>query len=445
MVLDFGALPPEINSGRIYTGPGSAPLLAAASAWDALASELQTTAASYASTITDLTSSGWQGPSSVAAADAAAPYTAWLGSTAAQAEQTASQAQAAAGAYEAAFAASVPPPVIAANRATLALLVATNLLGQNTPAIAANEATYAEFWAQDAVAMYGYAGAATTASQLAPFTAAPTTTNDSGQASQSAATAQSAAASTTDATTGLEAFLTELNTDLTSFGTELSTFSTQLSSYFPASTTTLAGLVSELGLPTSVTNFVTLFNQALTTGANTISTYASGPWSLIGVGSLIKNWYQMSISIPNLGVGIQGIAPLIHPTPIVGALSPLLHSGLLSGSYASQGLSPATALAGRAGTIGALSVPQNWASAVPAVRTVAAEMDATALDAAPEMASIGNPGMFGQTALSSLAGRAIGGTATRAAVGQGYRVPGAVATDDIATTATIIVIPPSAE
>jgi PPE-repeat protein len=445
MVLDFGALPPEINSGRIYTGPGSAPLLAAASAWDALASELQTTAASYASTITDLTSSGWQGPSSVAAADAAAPYTAWLGSTAAQAEQTASQAQAAAGAYEAAFAASVPPPVIAANRATLALLVATNLLGQNTPAIAANEATYAEFWAQDAVAMYGYAGAATTASQLAPFTAAPATTNDSGQASQSAATAQSAAASTTDATTGLEAFLTELNTDLTSFGTELSTFSTQLSSYFPASTTTLAGLVSELGLPTSVTNFVTLFNQALTTGANTISTYAAGPWSLIGVGSLIKNWYQMSISIPNLGVGIQGIAPLIHPTPIVGALSPLLHSGLLSGSYASQGLSPATALAGRAGTIGALSVPQNWASAVPAVRTVAAEMDATALDAAPEMASIGNPGMFGQTALSSLAGRAIGGTATRAAVGQGYRVPGAVATDDIATTATIIVIPPSAE
>ena len=67
------------------------------------------------------------------------------------------------------------------------------------------------------------------------------------------------------------------------------------------------------------------------------------------------------------------------------------------------------------------------------------------MDAAPEMAAIAQPGMFGQTALSSLAGRAIGGSATRAAVGQGYRVPGAVATDEIATTATIIVIPPSAE
>src|SRR5246500_3324009 len=105
MVLDFGALPPEINSGRIYSGPGSAPLLAAATAWDALASELQTTAASYASTIAELTSSGWQGPSSVAAADAAAAHTTWLSNTRAQAEQTASQAQAAAAAYEAAFAA----------------------------------------------------------------------------------------------------------------------------------------------------------------------------------------------------------------------------------------------------------------------------------------------------------------------------------------------------
>jgi PPE-repeat protein len=432
-MLDFGALPPEINSGRIYSGPGSAPLLAAASAWDALASELQTTAASYASTITELTSSGWQGPSSVAAADAAAPYTAWLSSTAAQAEQTASQAQAAAAAFEAAFAASIPPPVIAANRALLAALVATNFLGQNTPAIAATEATYAEFWAQDAVAMYGYAGAATTASQLTPFTAAPATTNDSGQATQSAAAANSAADSTT---TSLEAWLTQLNTELTQVGTQLTSLNTEFATLFPAAPPLT-------GLPPSVTNGITLIEKAITTFTSTVSTFGSGPWSPFGVAGLFKNWWQVSISIPSLGTGIQGIGPLLNPKPIVGALSPLLHSGLLSGSYASEDL--VSAAAGRAGTIGALSVPQNWASAVPAVRTVAAEMDATALDAAPEMASIAQPGMFGETALASLAGRAIGGTATRAVAGQGYRVPGAVATDDIATTATIIVIPPSSE
>jgi PPE-repeat protein len=433
MVLDFGALPPEINSGRIYSGPGSAPLLAAASAWDALASELQTTAASYASTITELTSSGWQGPSSVAAADAAAPYTAWLSSTAAQAEQTASQAHAAAAAFEAAFAASIPPPVIAANRALLAALVATNFLGQNTPAIAATEATYAEFWAQDAVAMYGYAGAASTASQLTPFTSAPATTNDSGQATQSAAAANSAADSTT---TSLEAWLTQLNTELTQFGSQLTNLNSEFTSLFPPA----AGLT---GLPPSVTNGITVLEKAITTFTSTVSTFGSGPFSPFGVAGLFKNWWQVSISIPSLGTGIQGIGPLLNPKPVVGALSPLLHSGLLSGSYAPENL--VSAAAGRAGTIGALSVPQNWASAVPAVRTVAAEMDATALDAAPEMASIAQPGMFGETALASLAGRAIGGTATRAVAGQGYRVPGAVAVDDIATTATIIVIPPSAE
>jgi PPE-repeat protein len=431
-MLDFGALPPEVNSGRIYSGPGSAPLLAAATAWDALASELQTTAASYASTITELTSSGWQGPSSVAAADAAAPYTAWLSGTAAQAEQTASQAQAAAGAYEAAFAASIPPPVIAANRATLALLVATNLLGQNTPAIAANEATYAEFWAQDAVAMYGYAGAATAASQLTSFSAPPATTNDSGQATQSAAAANST-------TTSIESFLTELNTELTSLDTQLTSYSKEFS-------TIETELINELGttitLPTWATGGIADIEKAITTFSSTVSTYAAGPWSLIGIGSLLKNWWQVSISIPNLGVGVQGIGPLLNPKPIVGALSPLLHSGLLSGSFEPTGA--VSASLARAGTIGALSVPNNWASAVPAVRTVAAEMEATAADAAPEMAAVAQNGMFGEMALASLAGRAIGGTATRAA-GQAYRVPGAVPADDIATSATIIVIPPSAE
>lgn len=436
MVFDFGALPPEVNSGKIYSGPGSAPLLAAATAWDALASELQTTAAGYASTITEL-ASNWQGPSSSAASTAAAPFTEWLSSTAAQAEQTAAQARAAAAAYEAAFAASIPPPVIEANRTLLATLVATNFLGVNTPAIAATEAAYAEFWAQDAGAMYAYTGAANTASQLVPFSNAPATTNDSGQASQAAATAQSAAASTTDS---LSAFLTQLNGEITQFGTQLTAFQAQLTALFPQTTTTLASL----GFPPSVVNGITLFNQFMTTSANTISTYGAGPWSLIGLGSLAKNWYQVSISIPSLGTGIQGIGPLLNPKPIVGALSPLLHSGLLSGSYAGEGLGTTVASAGRAGTIGALSVPQNWAAATPAVRTVAAEMEASAVDAAPEM-GLAQPGMFGQTALSSLAGRAIGGTATRAAVGQGYRVPGAVAADEIATTATIIVIPPSAE
>jgi PPE-repeat protein len=442
MVFDFGALPPEINSGKIYSGPGSAPLLAASTAWNALASELQTTAAGYASTITELGSS-WTGPSSTAAASAAAPFTSWLTTTAAQAEQTAAQAQAAAASYEAAFAASIPPPVIAANRALLAALVATNFLGINTPAIAATEATYAEFWAQDAGAMYAYAGAATTASQLTPFTDAPATTTDSGQATQAASTAQAAAAQPADATSDILAFLTQLNTQLTTLNTDITGFATQLTAAETAFINSLG--IPAVTLPPSVTGGLSSIGSLFTALNGSISTFLAGPFSPLGFTSgFIRSFYQAAVSIPNLGVGIQGIGPLIHPTPIVGALSPLLHSGLLSGSYTGAGSAETLASVGRAGYIGSLSVPQNWAAATPAIRTVAAEMEASAVDAAPEM-GLAQPGMFGQTALSSLAGRAIGGSATRAAVGQGFRVPGAVAVDEIATTATIIVIPPSAE
>ncbi|OBK14310.1 hypothetical protein A5635_10215 [Mycobacterium asiaticum] len=166
MMVDYGLLPPEINSGRMYAGPGSGPLLAAAAAWSALAADLQSAAAGHRSVITELTSGPWLGPSSASLRAAVTPFITWLDDSSLEAEQTASQAFAAAAAYEAAFAATIPPPVIEANRALLAVLVATNFLGQNTPAIAATEALYAEFWAQDATAMYTYAGNSAAATEL---------------------------------------------------------------------------------------------------------------------------------------------------------------------------------------------------------------------------------------------------------------------------------------
>ena len=66
----------------------------------------------------------------------------------------------------------MPPPEIAANRTQLAQLVATNIFGQNTPAIASTEIQYAEMWVQDALAMDGYAGSSAAATKLTPFTAA---------------------------------------------------------------------------------------------------------------------------------------------------------------------------------------------------------------------------------------------------------------------------------
>ena len=70
----YAAFPPEINSGRIYAGPGSGPLVTAAIAWDGLATELQSTAASYSSVISSLTSGPWLGPTALSLTAAVSPY-----------------------------------------------------------------------------------------------------------------------------------------------------------------------------------------------------------------------------------------------------------------------------------------------------------------------------------------------------------------------------------
>src|SRR5271165_7121574 len=183
----YAAFPPEFNSGRMYAGPGSGSMRAAAAAWEGLATEIQSTVSSYSSVIDSLTSGSWVGPSSLNMAAAVTPYLTWMQGTAAQAAEAATQATAAASAYETAFAAHVPPVEISANRSLLAQLVATNIFGQNTPAIAATETQYAEMWAQDTSAMYGYAGAAASATTLAPFTSPPSSTTADGQAGQGVA------------------------------------------------------------------------------------------------------------------------------------------------------------------------------------------------------------------------------------------------------------------
>lgn len=188
--MDFGIYPPEINSGRIYAGPGAGPMQAAAQAWQIVADELYVTISGYQSAVSELAEGAWSGPSYVAMSAAAGSYVEWLSATAARAEQTAAQAWTAVGAYEAVFASTVPPPEIAANRALLAVLVATNFLGQNTPAIAATEALYAEMWAQDSLAMYNYAASSAAASVLTPFTPPHQNTDPGATAGQAAAIGQ---------------------------------------------------------------------------------------------------------------------------------------------------------------------------------------------------------------------------------------------------------------
>ncbi|OBF79178.1 hypothetical protein A5791_11675 [Mycobacterium sp. 852002-51163_SCH5372311] len=177
--MSFGALPPEVNSRRIYEGPGSAPLLDAAMAWDRLAAALYDQATAYQS-ITAQLAGGWQGPGATAMASAAAPQIAWLNAAAAQAQHAANQAKQAASAYETAHAAMVPPPLIDANRALRAQLASTNPLGQISAAIADTDAEYEQMWARDADAMYAYAGTSAGATEVTPFASPPMTADPVG-------------------------------------------------------------------------------------------------------------------------------------------------------------------------------------------------------------------------------------------------------------------------
>ena len=381
-MLDFAALPPEINSGLMYTGPGSGPMLTAAVAWDELAAELYLTASSYGLVISDLTS-GWLGPSSAAMAAAAAPYVLWITTTAGQAEETGAQAKAAVAAYEAAFVMTVPPPVIAANRALLMALIATNFFGQNTPAIMATEAEYVEMWAQDAAAMYGYQAAAQAASVLSPFTVPAPTTSPAGLAAQSEAVAQAVSTAAGTSAQTVAPFTTAMSTPLSfAMSTPLTTV------VAPDALAELASIASSMSSsssasPLSLLTTVTSSSTALTSGIS----LASGTGSATSMSTLGLSAIGSAGSL--VGSAWPEVCRPCQPNPDVG-----IDTGqrFPRGRRLRAGLGSAqvTAGVGRAASLGTLSVPQSWAAAAPAFSHVGSALPGAGVSATPAV-SPGEP------------------------------------------------------
>ena len=427
-MLDFGALPPEVNSGRMYVGAGSGPMLAAAAAWDSLAADLQSTAASYGSTIQSLTIGPWTGPSAIAMAAAATPYVAWINVTGAQAELAASQAKIAAGAYETAFAAMVPPPVIAANRALLAALVATNILGQNTAAIAATETHYAEMWAQDAAGMYAYAGSSSTASQLTSFTEPPQTTTAPAAAVHPAAAASPAAASPIEQ---LVALIESIPTWLHTLATNIASLPTQASSFFEG-----------LAIPNVLT--IPPVPPALTTDLTNLNTFfsaiASQSYSLQGLASIPGGPFLSFGQTYAYAQNGQALAAFGAPAKAAaGALAPLM-GGAPAHLSSAVGGAPVSGSMGRAALVGSMSVPQGWTEAAPGIKTLASVLPMN-MAAAPAASLAGEGGVFSQMALSSLAGRALTASSFSSSGGAMAGSLGGLVAEADPAAATIIVIP----
>lgn len=339
-MLDFGAIPPEINSALMYSGPGSGPLMAAASAWSELAAELSSAATGYDKVLTTLSGEEWLGPASTLMAQAAFPYVAWLSATANQAEQAATQARLAAAAYETAIAATVPSPLIAANRVELNQLLTTNVLGQNAAAIAANEAQYGQMWAQDATAMYGYAGQSATATKLMPFTAAPQVASPTAQAQQATAVTSGAGTAGTAQST-LTQLINGLPNQLQSLASPLSSVQSN-----PLLTEIWFLLSGQNTLPNNLGTLVTGYNSYSALWYNT------------------EGLPYFSVGMANFGVQIAKTTGAIGgAAPAAAAAVPKGLGGL--GGMLGGGGSTSAGL-GNAASIGKLSVPPAWAEAGPA-------------------------------------------------------------------------------
>ena len=397
--MDFALLPPEVNSARMYIGPGSEPMVAAAEAWKALAAELHTAAGIYRSVITGLTSGAWLGPSSASMTAAAASYVDGLGTAAAQAEEAGAKARAAAAAYQEAFTATVPPPLVAANRARFARLVATNLFGQNTSAIATAEAQYASMWAQDAAAMYTYAAASASATALTPFTPPRQNTSPAGSSAQAAAVGQASGAA--------QHPISAVPAALQSMAT-------------PAA----ASVLDNLNL---LSDIIAIFVDL---PANIAALTISVPLSVLGLVSLPFDigGYGTGVHTDEIVSGWNGEQawPGTDPAPVKEFPAPL--ANLAVGTVPPP--PRVWSAAGEANTVGALSVPPTWTIATPAVRPIAYTLPAlppVAAGAADQGSAPGPGTTFGQMALAGLAGRAVAGTLGTGKAGgkavAGERVP----------------------
>ena len=395
--MSFMMFPPEVNSSLMYSGAGSGPLMAAASAWDELAADLEATAASYQTVLAQLTGTTWLGPTSARMAAATAPYVDWLAGTAGQAAQTSAQARFAAAAYESAFASTVEPAVIATNRALLAALVATNFLGQNTPAIAATEAQYMEMWFQDGLTMDTYATVSQQAVVLPQQTPAPTA-SDGGTSANAAAAAQSTANSASSTGTNLATALQNLFPSLSTNSTSSNGLSSAASTAVPAATTnalssaasTVAGSATDSILPVQGVYYLTMF--------------ASMPAKM-----LISMSNSMGAS-QAMQAGQQ--AMLADVTKVLDAkMKTMLAS--ISGQMRGFGSAISAQLAS-AGKLGGLSVPNGWAQAAPEMVRAAPILPANSI-AAPNVSAAMPNSPFTQALMGAMNGRGMGTQAAKTA------------------------------
>ncbi len=234
------------------------------------------------------------------------------------------------------------PAVVLANRTLLATLVATNFFGQNTPAIAATEADYAEMWAQDATAMYAYAMSSSAAATLTSFSEPPQTTNPAGQSAQGDAVSQALETSIGHSHSTLSQLMSAVPQRLQTLASGRFPNASTAESSATEDSTTSTSTSTSTPLITAVTDFDELDGSTILGYAIPKTVFQEGSFSLAA--SRTGGQASALPAIPAPSAGAAATAPTKAPTDLSETV---------------------LASTGRAAPIGRLSVPSGWTAATP--------------------------------------------------------------------------------
>ena len=251
-------------------------------------------------------------------------------------------------------------------------------------------------WAQDAAAMYRYAGSSAAATQLSPFTEPQQITSPRGLSAQSGAVAQAAATSAGTQQTTLSQLISALSSTLKGLASPSSSAS---------STSGLADIVNGLpagwnpfapGSANVATGPVGLLNDVF--GSNTAEGRLLN--STLGNSIFASGFYAPSNTIgPFMGFLTGGAAASAVGDSLGNAAASGLGdavAGPLSGISGLGGL-------GNAALIGPLSVPPSWTAAAPLHGSLSSTLGGTPM-VAPSAVAAGMP----PVPLGNMAGQTLG-------------------------------------
>lgn len=226
--------------------------------------------------------------------------------------------------------------------------------------------------------MYGYAGSATAAAELTPFGAPPRTANSAAATSQGAGVAQAA---------GQAASSQLISASLTA----------------PAQ-----GII-----PADLAAVIPVVSLAVAASAASVNpSIAGSAWNAAATNNRLLLANEAAILTNTEGI----LFAQNELQEILGDLRGVLNISAAGAAGPGVGPMPVSAALGQAVSAGKLSVPLNWATAAPGIRTAAYALPATGAGAAPAAVAVAPGTAFSQMALAGMGGSAMAGS-----LGRGHR------------------------